>query len=228
MFAPQVAALAPGVPRDHLGRARLRRDRVRRRAVHLLGLRARLPGAARSARDRAGRARWHVAGRLPVAARRAAGARPGPRAGADRHARPGVEDPERLPAYRQMQQTWLQAGPVDELAERDRRPDHRRPRAERRRGSRSGDGCRARAWAPRRTACSSETTSPTASARSPARRSSFTARPICRSRSGSPRSCAAACPDAPGVVRIEGAPHASNLTHADEVNGPLLDFLRSL
>src|ERR1700726_4928941 len=29
----------------------------------------------------------------------------------------GVEDPERLPAYRQMQQTWLQLGPVDELAE---------------------------------------------------------------------------------------------------------------
>src|SRR5581483_5368204 len=29
----------------------------------------------------------------------------------------GVEDPERLPAYRQMQQTWLQVGPVDELAQ---------------------------------------------------------------------------------------------------------------
>ena len=31
-----------------------------------------------------------------------------------------------------------------------------------------------------------------------------------------------------GVVRIEGAPHASNLTHPDEVNGPLQEFLRSL
>src|SRR5207248_908744 len=29
----------------------------------------------------------------------------------------GVEDPERLPAYRQMQQTWLEAGPVDELVQ---------------------------------------------------------------------------------------------------------------
>jgi 3-oxoadipate enol-lactonase len=29
----------------------------------------------------------------------------------------GVEDPERLPGYRQMQETWLQVGPVDELAE---------------------------------------------------------------------------------------------------------------
>jgi len=35
-------------------------------------------------------------------------------------------------------------------------------------------------------------------------------------------------PGCGGVVRIEGAPHASNLTHADQVNGPLLDFLRSL
>jgi 3-oxoadipate enol-lactonase len=28
----------------------------------------------------------------------------------------GTEDPERLPAYRQMQQMWLEVGPVDELA----------------------------------------------------------------------------------------------------------------
>jgi 3-oxoadipate enol-lactonase len=31
-----------------------------------------------------------------------------------------------------------------------------------------------------------------------------------------------------GVVRILDAAHASNLTHPDEVNRPLLDFLRSL
>jgi 3-oxoadipate enol-lactonase len=31
-----------------------------------------------------------------------------------------------------------------------------------------------------------------------------------------------------GVVRVEGGPHASNLTHPDAVNGPLLEFLRSL
>ena len=29
----------------------------------------------------------------------------------------GAEDPERLPAYRQMQQTWLTHGPVDELTQ---------------------------------------------------------------------------------------------------------------
>jgi 3-oxoadipate enol-lactonase len=31
-----------------------------------------------------------------------------------------------------------------------------------------------------------------------------------------------------GVVRVEGATHVSNLTHPDEVNLALLDFLRSL
>src|SRR5438270_496783 len=31
-----------------------------------------------------------------------------------------------------------------------------------------------------------------------------------------------------GVVPVEGAAHASNLTHPGQVNGPLLEFLRSL
>ena len=30
------------------------------------------------------------------------------------------------------------------------------------------------------------------------------------------------------LVRIEGGAHAANLTHPDQVNGPLLDFLRAL
>ena len=29
----------------------------------------------------------------------------------------GPEDPERLPAYRQMQATWLEVGPIDDLAQ---------------------------------------------------------------------------------------------------------------
>src|SRR5437764_9439434 len=29
----------------------------------------------------------------------------------------GVEDPERLPAYKQLQATWLDAGPIDELTQ---------------------------------------------------------------------------------------------------------------
>ena len=37
-----------------------------------------------------------------------------------------------------------------------------------------------------------------------------------------------ALPACTGLVRVEGGPHASNLTHPDQVNGPLLEFLRSL
>lgn len=39
---------------------------------------------------------------------------------------------------------------------------------------------------------------------------------------------ASALPGCPGVVRIPGAAHAANLTHAALVNPPLLEFLRSL
>jgi pimeloyl-ACP methyl ester carboxylesterase len=35
-------------------------------------------------------------------------------------------------------------------------------------------------------------------------------------------------PGSTGVVLIEGGTHASNLTHPDQVNGPLLEFLRGL
>ena len=35
-------------------------------------------------------------------------------------------------------------------------------------------------------------------------------------------------PNCTGLVPVEGAAHASNLTHADQVNGPLLEFLGSL
>jgi pimeloyl-ACP methyl ester carboxylesterase len=35
-------------------------------------------------------------------------------------------------------------------------------------------------------------------------------------------------PDCRGLVRVEGGAHAANLTHADQINPPLLDFLRGL
>ena len=35
-------------------------------------------------------------------------------------------------------------------------------------------------------------------------------------------------PGSTGVVRIEGGPHASNLTHSEAVNVSLLEFLRAL
>ena len=35
-------------------------------------------------------------------------------------------------------------------------------------------------------------------------------------------------PGSVGVVQVEGAAHAGNLSHPDQVNGPLLAFLRSV
>jgi pimeloyl-ACP methyl ester carboxylesterase len=34
--------------------------------------------------------------------------------------------------------------------------------------------------------------------------------------------------DCRGLVKVDGAAHAANLTHPDQVNPPLLEFLRSL
>jgi pimeloyl-ACP methyl ester carboxylesterase len=139
----------------------------------------------------------------------------------------GVEDPARLPAYRQMQQTWLQVGPVDELAETIA-------------GLIIGDPAHSAAWIakwrklPRESmsapadclfdrddiadrlgeiACPAIVFHGTADLSIEMR----LAEELCAGLSG-----------CQGIVRIEGAPHASNLTHADEVNEPLLTFLRSL
>ena len=139
----------------------------------------------------------------------------------------GVEDPERLPAYRQMQQTWLDAGPVDELTAAIA-------------GLIIGDPVENRVWIEKWKALGRE--SMTAPADCLFERDDITARlaeigcpaivfhgtadmsieiergeELCRGLSG----CI-------GVVRVDGAPHAANLTHPAQVNGPLLDFLRSL
>jgi 3-oxoadipate enol-lactonase len=139
----------------------------------------------------------------------------------------GTEDPERLPAYRQMQQTWLEAGPVDELAQAIANLI-------------IGDPTLNEPWIakwrelPRETLRApgdclldrdditdrlSEISAPaivfhgTADASIEIEK----AEELCQALSG----CT-------GVVRIEGGSHASNLTHPNEVNGPLLEFLRSL
>lgn len=139
----------------------------------------------------------------------------------------GVEDPERLPAYRQMQQTWLEVGPVDDLAEAIANLI-------------IGDPVLNRVWIakwrelPRESMRApgdclmdrddisgrlSEITCPAIVFHGTADQSieMERAEELCAGLSG--------CGE---VVRIEGAPHAANLTHPDEVNGPLLDFLRSL
>ena len=139
----------------------------------------------------------------------------------------GPEDPERLPAYRQMQETWLQAGPVDDLANAIA-------------SLIIGDPELSEPWIAKWKELGSE------SMRAPAdclfERDDITdrlgeiscpaivfhgtadisidislAETLCQRLSG----CT-------GLVRVEGGSHVSNLTHPEQVNGPLLEFLRSL
>ncbi len=139
----------------------------------------------------------------------------------------GVEDPERLPQYRQMRETWLQVGPVDELAnaiadliigdpelnavwiEKWRKLDRESMKE-------PGECLFTRDDITDRLG---EIACPAIVFHGTADRSIEIelAEQLC-----------SGLPGCRGVVRIEGAPHASNLTHPDEVNEPLLEFLRSL
>ena len=139
----------------------------------------------------------------------------------------GTEDPDRLPAYRQMQQTWLEVGPVDELAQTIANLI-------------IGDPVLNEQWIAKWRKLPVENLQPTGDCLFD--RDDITdrldeitcpaivfhgtadlsieihkAQALCGALSG----CV-------GVVRIEGAPHASNLTHPEQVNGPLLEFLRSV
>jgi pimeloyl-ACP methyl ester carboxylesterase len=139
----------------------------------------------------------------------------------------GTEDPERLPGYRQMQETWLQVGPVDELAQTIANLI-------------IGDPVLNEVWIAKWRKLPRETM------RAPG--DCLMGRDDITDRIGE-ISCPAivfhgtadqsieiekaeqlcqALPGCTGVVRVDGAPHAANLTHPDEVNGPLLEFLRSL
>ncbi len=139
----------------------------------------------------------------------------------------GTEDPERLPAYRQMQQTWLQVGPVDELAQAIS-------------GLIIGDPVVSEPWIAKWRALPRENMEATGDCLFDRdditdRLGEITCPAIVfhgtADVSIEMEMAEALCQDLPGctgLVRIEGAPHASNLTHPDEVNGPLLEFLRSL
>jgi pimeloyl-ACP methyl ester carboxylesterase len=139
----------------------------------------------------------------------------------------GPEDPERLPAYRQMQETWLQVGPVDELAQAIS-------------GLIIGDPVLSETWIakwhklPResmKAPCDclferedltdrvSEITCPAIVFHGTADMSIE----VDKAHALSER-----LPGSTGIVLIEGGPHASNLTHPEQVNAPLLAFLRSL
>lgn len=139
----------------------------------------------------------------------------------------GPEDPERLPVYRQMQQTWLQAGPIDDLTGAVA-------------GLIIGDPVHSERWIEKWRQL------PPENLREPGdtlfEREDITDRvgeiscpaivfhgtadmsiPLEQARQLSQD-----LPGCRGLVTIDGAGHASNLTHPDDVNGPLLDFLRSL
>jgi len=139
----------------------------------------------------------------------------------------GPEDPERLPAYRQMQQTWLQVGPVDELTHAIANLI-------------IGDPTLSETWIakwrklPREamdepTNClfdRDDITDRVGEISCPAIIFHGTADmsiEVNKAQALSER-----LPGSTGVVLIEGGPHASNLTHPEQVNAPLVRFLRSL
>jgi 3-oxoadipate enol-lactonase len=139
----------------------------------------------------------------------------------------GTEDEERLPTYRQMQATWLAAGPIDELANAIA-------------ALIIGDPELSKTWIAKWRQL------PIESLEEPGNtlfdRDDITDRvgelecPAIVFHGTADQSiemelAEQLCenlPDCRGLVRIEGAPHASNLTHPGEVNPPLLEFLRSL
>ena len=140
----------------------------------------------------------------------------------------GTEDPERLPAYRQMQATWLEVGPVDDLAQviagliLGEDPALTGPWIEKWRKlpreslKAPGDCLFDREDITDRLheiTCPAIVFHGTADASIEMEKADA----LCNDLSG----CT-------GVVRIEGATHASNLTHPEEVNGPLRSFLDSL
>ncbi len=139
----------------------------------------------------------------------------------------GVEDPERLPLYRQMQETWLTVGPIDELTHAVANLI-------------IGDSDLNEVWIakwkemPRENmeapgdclfdrdditdrlgdiSCPAIVFHGTADASIEMERAEELSQGLTGAR---------------GLVRVEGGSHASNLTHPEAVNGPLIEFLRSL
>jgi pimeloyl-ACP methyl ester carboxylesterase len=139
----------------------------------------------------------------------------------------GTEDPERLPAYRQMQETWLEHGPVDELTQTIANLI-------------IGDPVLNEVW------IAKWRTLPREAMAEPCNclfdREDITDRlgeiscPAIVFHGTEDQSIELALGEqlsqnlsgSVGVVQIEGAAHAGNLSHPEQVNGPLLAFLRSV
>jgi 3-oxoadipate enol-lactonase len=139
----------------------------------------------------------------------------------------GVEDPERLPAYKQMQQTWLEQGPVDELtqaianliigdSELNEPWIAKWKQLPRDRMKGPGDCLLDR----------DDITDRVHEITCPAIIFHGTADQSIEIELG--EQLCERLPGCTGLIRVEGAPHASNMTHPDQVNGPMVEFLRSL
>jgi pimeloyl-ACP methyl ester carboxylesterase len=139
----------------------------------------------------------------------------------------GTESPDRLPAYRQMQATWLEHGPLDDLTnvianliigdpELNAEWIEKWKQLPREALKAPGDCLFER----------DDITDRLDEIEQPAIVFHGTA-----DASIELELAEQLCQGLPGcreLVKIEGAPHASNLTHPDQVNGPLLEFLRSI
>ncbi len=139
----------------------------------------------------------------------------------------GTEDPVRLPEYRQMQEVWLQAGPVDELAETIANLIIGDPVVNERWIAKWRQLPRENMQAPADCLFDREDiTDRIGEITCPAIVFHGTADQSIEIEKG--EQLCAALSGCTGFVRVEGGPHASNLTHPDQVNGPLIEFLRSL
>ena len=139
----------------------------------------------------------------------------------------GPEDPERLPVYRQMQETWLRVGPIDDLVQAIANLI-------------IGDPVLKELWIakwrklPREAMempCNclferEDITDRVGEIGCPAIVFHGTADQSIEFQKG--QELGRRLPGCTEVVLVGGAPHASNLTHPTEVNPPLVSFLRSL
>ena len=139
----------------------------------------------------------------------------------------GVEDPERLPAYRQMQETWLAHGPVDELAQAISALIIGDPAVSETWIAKWRELPREAMMEPTETLFTrDDITDRIGEITCPA--IVFHGTADASIEMDKAEALSAALPECRGLVRIEGGPHASNLTHADQVNGPLVEFLRAI
>jgi pimeloyl-ACP methyl ester carboxylesterase len=139
----------------------------------------------------------------------------------------GTEDPEQLPAYRQMQATWEEVGPVEGLANAIADLIIGEPELNAHWAAKWQKLPRENWRAPSDCLFERDDITPRlGEIGCPAIVFHGTADKSIEIGLGE-RLCEN-LPGCVGLVRVEGGPHASNLTHPDQVNPPLLEFLSGL